>query len=145
MSDQVNRIRVVLADDHDLFRGQMRSLLEKQADITVVAEADSGEGALSIIHAHSPDVAIIDLEMPGLDGFGVAKTLKREQAGVPVILLTAHKGDPLLRKAADLGFLGYMLKDDAVAELVTCIREVHAGRPYLSTHVTFSIAPPRNR
>jgi DNA-binding NarL/FixJ family response regulator len=141
----MNPIRVILADDHDVFRGQMRSLLDQQADITVVAEAGTGEAAVSAIREHNPDVAVVDLQMPGLDGFEVASALKREQSGVPVVLLTAHKGEALLRKAADLGFLGYMLKDDAVAELVNCIRVVHDGRPYLSTHVTFTIAPPRKR
>jgi DNA-binding NarL/FixJ family response regulator len=124
-------INVVFADDHRRFRHTVRRLLDSAGDIHVVYEAEDGQQALSAVCDRRPDVAILDLDMPGKDGLEVATSVRDLRLPVKTILLTAHKSQALVTRAQQCGVSGYLLKED-LAELIDCIRAVHAGHGYLS-------------
>lgn len=125
-------IRVVLADDHPVFRKGLRGVLEEAPDIDVAAEVDNGDAALAAIELHRPDVVILDLDMPGKNGIDVARAIRDARLATKAVLLTGHKSEVLLNNALDAGLAGYLLKDAAVTEIIDCIRSVHAGRPFIS-------------
>ena len=131
--------RVLLADDHVIFRQGLRGLLER-AGFDVVAEAGDGHEAVRLAHELSPDVAILDLAMPLLDGSGAAKEIGRTSTGTRTILLTMHAEEPYIVKALQAGVRGYVLKTQTATELVGAIREVVRGGIYLSPDVSSAIA-----
>jgi DNA-binding NarL/FixJ family response regulator len=125
-------VRVLLADDHAAFRDLVRGILDDTADIRVVAEAADGNGALAALRQYRPDVAILDLDMPGQDGLRVACLADQLDPPIKTVLLTVHKSPALLNKALIAGLCGYVLKDEAVAQIADCVRRVHAGERYFS-------------
>jgi DNA-binding NarL/FixJ family response regulator len=126
-------IRILLADDHPVVRKGLRMAIAEDTGLTVVAEAADGEAALALIQELLPQIAVLDIDMPKLDGFGVAREIAARQLPVATIFLTMHTGEDPFRAAMDLGAKGYILKDSAMLEIVTGIRTVAAGRPYLSS------------
>jgi DNA-binding NarL/FixJ family response regulator len=105
----------------------------------VVAEAADGESALSMITRLQPDIALLDIEMPKLDGLAVAREVAKRGLKTHIIFLTLHSNHDLFRSAMDLGCKGYILKDSAVQEVVAGVRAVAAGRPYLSSAITANL------
>jgi DNA-binding NarL/FixJ family response regulator len=138
-------IRVLLADDHALIRMGLRSVLDAAPDVRVIAEAENGTLALARITELVPDVAVLDLEMPGLDGIGVALAIQQARLPVKPVLLTAFKNPAIVNRALDSGLLGYVLKDAAVTEIVDCVRQVHAGRHYVSPLLSTLLVSRRQR
>lgn len=132
-------IRVVVADDHPIFRKGLREIIEEDPGLAVVGECSDGETALAAILEHAPDIAVLDLDMPVRDGFGVVRGLAEAGLQVPVVLLTMHGREDLLRAAMDAGVLGYVVKDGAVTDIVQAIRAVLAGRPYISSSLSASL------
>lgn len=128
-------IRLVLADDHPAVRAGIRQFLERDPGLEVVAEANNGDEAISLIAAHQPDVAVLDLQMPGLSGLDVARRLRSEQPKVRVLILTAHDDDPYIFAALRSGAKGYMLKTSGPDELIRAVRLVHSGRSALDPSV----------
>jgi two-component system response regulator NreC len=124
-------IRVILADDHTLVRQGLRSLLEREG-IQVVGEAQDGQELLQLAGKHSPDVAVIDIGMPLLNGLDAARELKRAAPKTKAILLTRHDEDEYLIEALRAGAKGYLLKNQAVSDLVHAIHLVCRGQIYLS-------------
>ena len=133
MSD---KIRMLIADDHPIVRKGLRMAVEEDAGLTIVAEAADGETALALIETLHPQVAVLDIDMPKLDGFGVAREIHRRQLPIEMIFLTMHAQEDLLRAAIDLGVKGYILKDSALLEIVVAVRTVAAGTPYLNSTLT---------
>src|ERR1044072_5037320 len=125
-------IQIIIADDHPIFRRGLRGIIEGQADLNVVAEADNGETALSLIKEHEPDVVVLDVDMPGKDGFETVKSIMQQDLGVGVIFLTMHNSESIFNAALDLGVKGYVLKDSALPEITDSIRAVAAGKNYIS-------------
>lgn len=125
-------IQIIIADDHPIFRRGLRGIIEGQADLNVVAEADNGETALSLIKEHEPDVVVLDVDMPGKDGFETVKSIMKQDLGVGVIFLTMHNSESIFNAALDLGVKGYVLKDSALPEITDSIRAVAAGKNYIS-------------
>jgi DNA-binding NarL/FixJ family response regulator len=125
-------IRVLIADDHPVFRAGLRQIIEMNADLTVVAEAEDGTIALARLLEHRPDVAVLDVDMPGLDGFEVVRALQREKLAVQVVFLTMHKDQDIFNEAMNIGVNGYVVKDSAVTDIVASIRAASAGRPFIS-------------
>jgi two-component system response regulator DesR len=121
------KIRVVLAEDQTMLRGALASLLSLETDITVVAQAANGSEALKLIHQHSPDVVVTDIEMPERTGLELAAALKQAESPVRVIILTTFARPGYLRRALDAGARGYLLKERPASELAEAIRKVHAG------------------
>ena len=129
-------IRVLIADDHPIFRNGLRMMIESAPDITLVSEAENGAIALAAIQQHQPDVAVLDLDMPVKDGFEVASAVEEQRLPTKVIFLTGHKSEALFNKAFDSGVRGYVLKDSAIAEILDSIKTVNAGQSYISPQLS---------
>ncbi|WP_035839700.1 response regulator transcription factor [Kitasatospora azatica] len=125
-------IRVVLAEDQGMVLGAFASLLDLQADITVVATATNGDDALVAVREHRPDVLVTDIEMPGRTGLDLAVELNRLGDPTRVLIVTTFARSGYLRRAVDAGVAGYVLKDAPIGELVAALRRVHAGERVVS-------------
>ncbi|TNC21572.1 response regulator transcription factor [Amycolatopsis alkalitolerans] len=121
-------IRVLLADDQRMFREAIRALLEMEGDITVAAEATTGEEAIEAALAHDVDVALLDIEMPGGDGLTVAKTLRRRGARCRCLIVTTFGRAGYLHRALDAEVAGFVVKDASAAALAQAIRKCAAGQ-----------------
>ncbi|MBI4903944.1 MAG: response regulator transcription factor [Acidobacteria bacterium] len=133
MNDQ---IRILIADDHPVVRKGLRMAVEEDPGLTIVAEAADGETALALIERLLPQVAVLDIDMPKLDGFAVARELHKRRLPVEMIFLTMHAQEDLLLAAIELGAKGYLLKDSALIEIVAAVRAVAGGQPYLNSVLT---------
>ena len=148
MSDPV---RILLADDHPLVRAGVRRILETRPGITVAGEVSNGDAALDFLRADPVDVLVLDLTMPGTDGFEVLRQVKATLPGMKVLVLTMHADAEYVARAVQDGADGYLLKDSAVQDLVAAIEAVQAGRAYYSPPVQRELsellrahaAPPR--
>jgi DNA-binding NarL/FixJ family response regulator len=138
-------IRILIADDHPLMRKGLRMSVEEDPGLQVVGEASDGEMALSLITKLHPHVALLDIEMPKLDGLGVAQEMVKRGLKTEIIFLTLHSSQDLFRSAMDLGCKGYILKDSAVQEVVAGIHAVASGRPYISSAITTDLLQSRNQ
>lgn len=127
---------VVLADDEVLLRSALAALLPLEGDITVLAEAVDGAGAVRATLAHRPDVLVIDLEMPTMDGLDAVTEIRRELPGQVVLLLTRHARPGILRKALKLGVQGFASKSAEPAHIATVIATLHAGRRWIDQDVS---------
>lgn len=132
-------IRVVIADDHALVREGTSQLLAKHPDIEVVAAAEDGISAVELINEFRPDVALVDISMPGLTGIEVTREVKSALPEVAVLILTVHDEDGYVRALLEAGAAGYLLKDIGEAELVRSIRAVHSGESVLHPRVTRTV------
>jgi DNA-binding NarL/FixJ family response regulator len=129
-------IRVVLVDDQTLVRQGIRSLLELSDDILVVGEAEDGVAALEAIPALRPDVVLLDLRMPRLDGIGVLKAFQHEADAPPMLILTTFDDDALVLEGLRAGARGYLLKDVSLEQLVAAVHALHEGRSLVQPAVT---------
>jgi len=125
-------IRILIADDHPIFRNGLRLMIEADALLKVVGEAEDGESALSCIHEFHPDVAVLDIDMPAPDGLAIARQVQEERLPVETIFLTMHNEEELLNAALDAGVKGFIVKDGAANELTACIKAVAAGKNFIS-------------
>ena len=126
------KITIVLADDHPVVRVGLRTLLEKEEDFGVVGESCSGLKTFELVRDFSPDVLILDLMMPDMNGIEVTRVVKQRSPSTRVIILSMHSSEIYVLEALEKGASGYVLKDSAAHNLVRAIREVTAGRRYLS-------------
>ncbi len=120
-------IRILIADDHSVVREGLVSLVKRKSDMTVVAEASNGREAVDLWKEHHPDVTLLDLRMPELDGVGAIKEIREFDDGAHIIVLTTFDGDEDIYRAIKAGAKGYLLKDTAREALMESIRRVHAG------------------
>ena len=125
-------IRVLIADDHPVFRSGLKMVIEADRMLKVVAEAEDGESALAGIRKLQPDVTVLDIDMPPPDGFAVARQVLEEGLPVEIIFLTMHKERTLFDAALNAGVKGFIVKDGAVNEIVSCIKAVAAGESFFS-------------
>ena len=126
-SSRADRIRLLIADDHPTFLAGLVSIINMQSDMVVVAEASNGRQAVELWQKHCPDVTILDLRMPKLDGVGVIEEIHRQDASARVIVLTTYDTDNEVCRAIKAGAKGYLLKDARREELLECIRKVSCG------------------
>jgi DNA-binding NarL/FixJ family response regulator len=129
-------IRVLLADDHALVRAGLRKLLESLSGVEVVAEAGDGREALALVASKNPDLVLLDITMPGLNGLEAAERIGREHPGTRVILLSMHASEEHVLRALRAGAAGYLPKDAALGELELAINAVRKGETYLSPAVS---------
>jgi DNA-binding NarL/FixJ family response regulator len=128
-------IRVVLADDHGLLRKGVRSVLSQDHDIAIVGEAGDGSEAVRLVEQLSPDVVVMDVAMPGLNGIDAAAQMTRRSKQLGVIMLTMYPDEEYLIRAVTAGVRGYLLKDSAEPDLIRAIKEVSAGHTFFSAAV----------
>ena len=133
-------ISVLIVDDHPLVRMGIRRLLDELPDIDVIAEAENGEMALVMVKLHQPDVVLLDMKMPGIDGWEVTRRLKKTNPDVKVIAVTAQNAAPLTSRVLQLGAMGYLTKESGTEEMAAAIRIVAEGGQYLSAQVAQKMA-----
>jgi DNA-binding NarL/FixJ family response regulator len=129
-------IRIVMADDHPVVREGLARVIESDARMKIIAQAGDGQTALAQIQTLRPDVAVLDIDMPAMDGFSVAREIQHLKLEVEVVFLTIHSEEELFQAAMDLGAKGYVLKDSAVTDIIESIRAVAAGRHYISPQLS---------
>ncbi|MCA0403612.1 MAG: UvrY/SirA/GacA family response regulator transcription factor [Proteobacteria bacterium] len=133
-------IKVLIVDDHALVRMGIRRLLDDLADMEVVADAESGEQALTLVKTHKPDVVLLDMKMPGIDGWEVTRRLKKSHPQIKVIAVTALYAEPLPTRVLQLGAMGYLTKESGAEEMAAAIRKVARGEKYLSAEIAQKMA-----
>lgn len=132
-------IRVVLADDHAVVREGLRLILEAQGDFSVVGEAGDGRTAVRESRRQSPDVVIMDIAMPELNGVEATRQIRKGVTDARVVILSMHATSEHIFQALEAGALGYLLKESAGQEIVKAVRSVHAGRRYLSQRIAETV------
>jgi DNA-binding NarL/FixJ family response regulator len=125
-------LRIVFAEDHEIFRAGLRQVLAADRDIQIVAEHSDGEAALHSIQELKPSAALLDFDLPRRNGLEILRELRRLRDETPVIILTAHRAESLLDEAIAAGVSGYLLKDNAATDLLHCLRAVADGKSYIS-------------
>jgi DNA-binding NarL/FixJ family response regulator len=138
-------ISILIADDHPIFRRGLRTLIEADPVLKVVAEAQDGESALACIRELQPEVAVLDIDMPPPDGLAIARDLREQQLPVKIIFLTMHNDEATLNAALDAGVKGFIVKDGAANELAACIKAVAAGQNFVSPTLSGHLLKRRNR
>ncbi len=133
-------IEVLLADDHSIVRAGLRRIIDETVGMAVTAEAANGRQALQMAEETHPDVAVIDISMPDLDGLEVTTQLQLSFPKLPVIILTMHEEEQYVIRAIEAGAMGYITKRSAPEKLVDAIRKVHAGGRYLTPEATEALA-----
>jgi two-component system invasion response regulator UvrY len=133
-------IKVLIVDDHALVRMGIRRLLEDTHDISVMGEAQNGEEALAMVKCHRPDVILLDMKMPGIDGWEVIRRLKTSSAKSKIIAVSALSAEPFPTRVLQLGAKGYLSKESSIEEMTGAIRKVHQGERYLSAQLAQQLA-----
>jgi len=134
------KIRVLLADDHPMVRDGIKANLKPQRDIIVVAEANDGVEALALIKEHLPDVVILDLRMPRMDGLDVIGAVNESKLPVKVIIMTTFESEEDINRSMKAGARGYLLKDSTQGEILDAIRRVNVGEIYLPARIVQKVA-----
>ena len=140
MSSDSNLIRILVVDDHPVVRRGIATIVADQDDMSVVAQASNGREAIQQFRAHRPDVTLIDLQMPEMDGVDAITTIRGEFPDACFIVLTTYKGDVQILRALKAGARGYLLKNLLHRELLETIRAVHGGRKALSPEASYELA-----
>lgn len=130
------KIRIILVDDHRILREGIRSLLEEHDDIEVIGEAEDGRSAVKLVGELQPDVVLMDIAMPQLNGLEATRQIKRDNPDVRVLILTVHDNEEYIRQVLATGAMGYVLKYAAASELLSAIRTVYRGESVLSPAIT---------
>jgi DNA-binding NarL/FixJ family response regulator len=132
----MRKIRILLADDHKLMRGGLRLLIEQQSDLSVVGEASDGREAVSLAKSLRPDVAVMDITMPNLNGIEAAHQITQSHPETGVIILSMHPDESYVLRALKAGAKGYLLKDSAESDLILAVRAVAGGKSFFSPTVS---------
>ena len=135
----MKRIRVLLADDHLVVRKGLRAILERQADIEVVGEAADGRQAVDLSERLSPDVVIMDITMPHLNGIAATAQIVKHNPKIGVVVLSVHSDETYILRALNSGAKGYLLKDSAETDLVKAVNAVAVGKPFFSPAIAASL------
>jgi DNA-binding NarL/FixJ family response regulator len=136
MARSTKKLRILVADDHELVRRGIRGLLRAQRGWRVIGEATNGREAVEKTNKLRPDVAIVDLSMPDLDGLQATRQIREIAPCTSVVVLTMHESDQMVRRVLDAGALGYVLKSDLAAHLVKAVKDVSAGKLFLTPRVS---------
>jgi len=139
-TSQPSSIRILLADDHSIVLDGLKRILEDCDDLEVVAEAQNGEQALRLALERRPDVAVVDISMPGLDGLEVLARIRSQAMEIPVIMLTMYEEEQYMFRALEAGAMGYITKRSAPDQLVQAIRRVVSGKRYVPEEMAEAMA-----
>ena len=140
MNDRPNSIRILVVDDHPLFRNGITALLEHQQDMKLVCEASNGREAVQQFRAHRPDITLMDLQMPEMSGLDAVRAIRGEFPEARIIVLTTYKGDVQVMRAMKIGARAYLLKSLLDKELLSTIRAVHAGKTAIAAEASDELA-----
>lgn len=140
MSGEPRSIRILAVDDHALLREGIASLVAGQTDMTLVGQASNGREAIQQFRAHEPDVTLMDLQMPEMNGLDAIMAIRGEFPEARIIVLTTYAGDVQVLRALKAGAHGYLLKNTLHKELLETIRAVHTGKKFLSAEASFQLA-----
>ena len=135
-NDMPKNYRLVIAEDHTILREGLRALLAQESNFEVVAEVDNGRDAVRAVGALKPDLALVDLSMPGIDGLTAIREIKRRYPEIRLLVLTVHKTEEYIRAALEAGSSGYVLKDATRQELLIAIQTVLDGKTYISPAIS---------
>ncbi|QOY91347.1 response regulator [Paludibaculum fermentans] len=131
----MSKIRIILADDHTVIRSGLKLLLERQPDLEVVGEAENGRQAVDLAEQLVPDVAVLDIAMPQLNGIDASRQIVARNPKVAVVILSMHSDEGYVMRALQVGAKAYLLKDSAEVDLIRAVRSVHAGESFFSPSV----------
>jgi len=137
----MNRIRILIADDHALVREGVRAILANQSDMEIVAMAENGAEAVELTRSVNPDVVVMDISMPKMDGIHATEQIKKEGSLASVIILSMHVNAALIQQAIRMGAKGYVLKGSATEELPKAVRTAHRGILFLSSTIPAAFLP----
>ncbi|HWA07221.1 MAG TPA: response regulator transcription factor [Ignavibacteria bacterium] len=132
----MEKIKLIIADDHHIFRKGILSIVSEDDGIEITGEAANGDDALKLIEEKKPDIAILDIDMPGLSGLDVARKVKSEKLSVKIVILTIHKDKEYFDEALELDIKAYVLKESIANDLIDCIKRVAAGEYYISSAIS---------
>lgn len=138
-------VKIIIVDDHPIFREGLRALLEKQENVLVVAEADDGRHVLQLARDHNPDIIIMDITLPGLNGIEATRNILREMSGIKIIALSIHTNHIFVEEMVAAGAVGYVLKSSAFEDLVQAIHAVMQDNTYFSPKVLMDIEARKRR
>jgi len=132
-------IKVLIADDHAVVRAGLRALIKSEPSLELIGEASGGHETIELVNKHKPDILVLDISMPDLDGIAVTKSITSELPDVRILILTLHEDKALLREALKLGASGYILKRAAETELITAIQVVMRGDMYVDPSLVHTL------
>lgn len=132
----MNKIRIILADDHTVIRSGLRLLLERQPDMAIVGEAEDGRQTVELAEKENPDVAVIDIAMPNLNGIEAARQIAGKNPKISIVILSMHSDESYVMRALKAGARAYLLKDSAEEDLIRAVRAVHQGKSFFSPTVS---------
>jgi two-component system, NarL family, response regulator NreC len=138
-------IKVLIADDHAIVRAGLRALITSESDLVLLGEATGGLESIEKVHQLTPDVLVLDISMPDMDGIEVIRTLKLEGSQCAILILSVHEDEALVREAIRLGAAGYIIKHAAESELIAAIRSVFRGELYVHPKMIRSLLKPEIR
>ena len=140
MNDEASPIRILVVDDHPVVRAGVETLVAGQADMTIVAQATNGREAIQQFRSHDPDVTLMDIQMPEMNGLDALIAIRNESPEARIIMLTTYAGDAQVLRAIKAGAQGYLLKSALHRELLETIRRVQSGKKALSAEVSYEVA-----
>lgn len=141
------KTRIIIADDHAIFRAGLRHTIESHPNYKIIAEAEDGEIALNLVFSEKPDILVLDVSMPKINGFEVVKELKSKEISIPVVFMTMHDDEAMFNQAMNLDVKGYVLKDSSAADILNCLHAITIGQNFTSPALTtylFKRAGSRN-
>lgn len=131
-----DEITIVIADDHPIVRQGLRQTIEEDKSLRIIAEASDGQKAVEAVATHAPRVAILDVDMPVMDGFAAARAIREKGLSTEIVFLTMHRDEEIFNEAIDLGARGFVLKDSALTDIIECVKTVAASEHYASHALT---------
>jgi two-component system, NarL family, response regulator DegU len=145
MDAGTTKISIVIVDDHPLFRQGLRQVIVADPRFELVGETDDGRAAVAMIQRLAPDLAVLDINLPGLSGLDVASALRDAHCRTQLAVLTMLKDEPAFNRAMNIGILGYILKENAVSEIVNCLISAASGMPYVSPSLSTFLLRRRDK
>jgi len=141
----MSQIRIVIADDHDVVRRGLKSVLEDQPNWEVCGEANTGRKAVELVRAHEPDIVVLDITMPELNGLEAARQIQKTNPDTKMLILTVHESEQLVHDVLKAGARGYILKSDAGRDLVAAINALRQGKTFFTTKVARIVAGSQSK
>jgi len=132
----MSTLKLLLADDHEIVRRGLKSILETQRDCEIVGEAADGRQAVALVKELNPDIVILDISMPALNGLEATRQILKIRPQTKILILTVHESDPLIRDVLDAGARGYILKTDAGRDLITAVESLRRNKTFFTSRVS---------